>query len=126
MSLPREWECVLVSVCVCVSCLCAALRVCQMSICVSQGQSFLVVSPCVVRITVSLACLYEWRGLSGWFCPCVLPFLSGGSLSVCLAPDPPSAGLSSSRVSLTLLSLLCIPAPGGFDELSRHGLCPVA
>ena len=52
-------------VCVCVSCLCAALRVRQMSICVSQGQSFLVVSPCVVRITVSLACLYEWRGLSG-------------------------------------------------------------
>ena len=58
---PQERECVLVSlcvcvcVCVCVSCLCGVLHGCVMSIYVSQGQSFLVVSPCVVRITVSLA-----------------------------------------------------------------------
>ena len=47
--------CVCVCVCVCVSCLCGVLHGCVMSIYVSQGQSFLVVSPCVVRITVSLA-----------------------------------------------------------------------
>lgn len=84
--------------CVCVSVMCGVACVPDVHLCVSGTVLPGCVSPCVVRMHC-VSGLSMSGGGSVWMVLSMCPsFLSGGSLSVCLAPGPPVLGYPA-RVS---------------------------